>query len=543
MGIYINPGNENLKRALNSEIFVDKSLLLAKFCKLLNTNQSFLCVSRPRRFGKTMVRDLMAAYFSKGCDSYPLFKDLKIAVPLSEKAKKNLGIRTEKDFDFKENLNKFNVISIDLGSIYSSLKNKNEIVIYLEHELLEDFRNEFPDIEFSDKDPLVKMIQRVYNKTNTQFVIIIDEYDVLIRERVNETLLKEYLELLNSLFKNNELSPAIALAYITGILPIIRDKVQSKLNVFKESNMLNPIGFEEYFGFTKTEVKALCKEYRMKFKECENWYDGYKIGKISVYNPNSVVNAMTEHEYANYWTITGSYEAVSDYIKLDFDGIKSVVADMMSGEQVPVNVVNFRNSLNEIKNKDNVLTYLIHLGYLNYDKSTGLCRIPNKEIRQEWESAVGDAENFNKIAEMIEDSNRLLKWTIEGESEMVAAALDNAHLNVADPLDYNDESSLKTAIILAYYTARSKYTIVKELPSGKGFADIAFIPLDKKDPAMVIELKYNKDADTAIRQIKEKRYPAVLENYLDNLLLVGVNYDKETKIHECVIEKYNDIVL
>ena len=177
------------------------------------------------------------------------------------------------------------------------------------------------------------------------------------------------------------------------------------------------------------------------------------------------------------------------------------------------------------------------------DKSTGLCRIPNKEIRQEWESAVGDAENFNKIAEMIEDSNRLLKWTIEGESEMVAAALDNAHLNVADPLDYNDESSLKTAIILAYYTARSKYTIVKELPSGKGFADIAFIPLDKKDPAMVIELKYNKDADTAIRQIKEKRYPAVLENYLDNLLLVGVNYDKETKIHECVIEKYNDIVL
>jgi hypothetical protein len=276
----------------------------------------------------------------------------------------------------------------------------------------------------------------------------------------------------------------------------------------------------------------------MSFAECENWYDGYKIGNISVYNPNSVVKAMVRRKYANYWQVTGSYEAVSDYIKLDYKGIRTAISDMMAGEQVPVNVVNFRNSLKEINSRDNILTYLIHLGYLNYDEDTGLCRIPNKEIRQEWESAVGDAENFSKIAEMIDDSNRLLKWTIEGEAERVATALDNAHLNVADPLDYNDESSLKTAIILAYYTARSKYTVVKELPSGKGFADIAFIPLDKKDPAIIVELKWNKDGDTAIKQIKEKRYPAVLENYLDNLLLVGVNYDKNTKVHECVIEKY-----
>ncbi len=195
-------------------------------------------------------------------------------------------------------------------------------------------------------------------------------------------------------------------------------------------------------------------------------------------------------------------------------------------------------SLNEIKNRDNVLTYLIHLGYLNYDKSTKLCRIPNKEIREEWESAVGDSANFSKIAEMIRNSEKLLKWTQQGVAERVAAALDEAHVSVADPLDYNDESSLKTAIILAYYTAKSKYTIIKELPAGYGFADIGFIPLNKKDPAMIIELKYDKDADTAITQIKNKKYPAGFENYLDNLLLVGVNYDKTTKVHECVIEKY-----
>jgi len=522
MGIYINPGNENLKRDLNSEIFIDKSLILKKFCRLLNTDQSFICVSRPRRFGKTRINKMMTAYFSKGCDSLALFENLKIA----------------NEPCFKENLNKFNVLTIDLGSVYSRVKNKAELLDYLENELLKDFRNEFPNVEFSENMPLADMIQQAYIKTGTKFVIIIDEYDVLVRERVSDELLKEYLELLNSLFKNNELSPAIALAYLTGILPVIRDKVQSKLNVFEESNMLDPFGMEEFFGFTKEEVEELCDRYGMSFAECENWYDGYKIGNISVYNPNSVVKAMTRRRYANYWQVTGSYEAVSDYIKLDYKGIRTAVSDMMAGEQVPVNVVNFRNSLKAINSRDNVFTYLIHLGYLNYDEDTGLCRIPNKEIRQEWESAVGDAENFSKIAEMIEDSNRLLKWTIEGEAERVAAALDNAHRNVADPLDYNDESSLKTAIILAYYTARSKYTIVKELPSGKGFADIAFIPLDKKDPAIIVELKWNKDAECAIKQIKDKKYPAVLENYLDNLFLVGVNYDKSTKVHECVIEKY-----
>lgn len=522
MGIYVNPGNENFKLALNSEIFVDKSLVLQKFSKLLNTEQRFICVARPRRFGKTMIGNLMKAYFSKGCDSRELFSNLKIA----------------KEACFGENLNKFNVLAIDLGSVYSRAKNKAGMLDYLEKELLKDFRNEFPGAEFSENMPLADMIQQAYTKTGIKFIIIIDEYDVLVRQQVDDKLLQEHLELLNSLFKNNELSPAIALAYLTGILPIVRDKIQSKLNVFEESNMLDPFGFEEFFGFTKEEVKTLCDRYEMNFAECENWYDGYKIGKIDIYNPNSVVKAMMRRECANYWQVSGSYEAVSDYIKLDFDGIKTSIAEMLTGSQVPVTVINFRNSLNEIKNRDNVLTYLIHLGYLNYDKSTKLCRIPNKEIREEWESAVGDSANFSKIAEMIRNSEKLLKWTQQGIAERVAAALDEAHVSVADPLDYNDESSLKTAIILAYYTAKSKYTIIKELPAGYGFADIGFIPLNKKDPAMIIELKYDKDADTAITQIKNKKYPAGFENYLDNLLLVGVNYDKTTKVHECVIEKY-----
>ena len=522
MGIYINPGNENLKKALNSEIFIDKSLFISKISKFLNTEQRFICVSRPRRFGKTMIGNLMKAYFSKGCDSKEIFSNLKIA----------------NDPCFKENLNKFNVLSIDLGGFFSSSKNKNEVLLNLYNELLEDFRKEFPSIEFSEKDSVAKMIQRVYTETNTQFIIIIDEYDVLVREQIPEDIFKSYLELLNSLFKNDALNPAIALAYLTGILPIVRDKVQSKLNVFKESTMLEPFGLEEFFGFTKAEVKALCKQYKMKFKECEEWYDGYKIGKISVCNPNSLVEAMMRRDCANYWHATGSYEVVSDYIKLDYDGTKTAVLEMLSDREVPVKVVDFKNRLDEIKTKDNVLTYLIHLGYLNYDKKTKLCRIPNQEIKEEWMSALQDADNFSKIAEMIRDSDKLLYLAQNGVAEEVAAALDKAHTEVTSALNYNFESSLQAAIIFAFYTARTKYTIIQELPAGYGFADIGFIPINKKDPAMIIELKCNHDADTAIKQIKNKNYPKAFENYLDNLLLIGVNYDKNTKVHECVIEKY-----
>ena len=522
MGIYINPGNENLKKALNSEIFIDKSLFISKISKFLNTEQRFICVSRPRRFGKTMIGNLMKAYFSKGCDSREIFSNLKIA----------------NDPCFEENLNKFNVLSIDLGGFFSSSKNKNEVLLNLYNELLEDFRKEFTSIGFSEKDSVAKMIQRVYTETNTQFIIIIDEYDVLVREQIPEDIFKSYLELLNSLFKNDALNPAIAFAYLTGILPIVRDKVQSKLNVFKESTMLEPFGLEEFFGFTKAEVKALCREYKMKFKECEEWYDGYKIGKISVYNPNSLVEAMMRRKFKNYWHSTGSYEVVSDYIKLDYDGVKTAVLDMISGRKVPVNVVDFKNRLDEIKTKDNVLTYLIHLGYLNYDEDTGLCRIPNREIKEEWMSALQDAGNFSKIAEMIRDSDKLLYLAQNGVAEEVAAALDKAHTEVTSALNYNFESSLQAAIIFAFYTARTKYTIIQELPAGYGFADIGFIPINKKDPAMIIELKCNHDADTAIKQIKNKNYPKAFENYLDNLLLIGVNYDKNTKVHECVIERY-----
>ena len=523
MGIYVNPGNENLKRDLNSEIFVDKSLILQKFCKFMNTDQNFICVSRPRRFGKTRVGNLMKAYFSKGCDSKEIFSKLKIA----------------NEPCFEENLNKFNMVHIDLGGFFSSSRNKNELLLNLYDKLLEDFREEFPYIEFYEKDSVADLIMKVYKRTATQFIIIIDEYDVLVRERIPEEIFKEYLELLNSLFKNDALNPMIALAYITGILPIVRDKVQSKLNTFKiESTMLNPFGLEKFFGFTKEETEELCTQFDMSFAECESWYDGYKIGGIDIYNPNSVYVAMLAHEYGNYWTKTGSYEVVSDYIKLDYDGVKTAVVEMLSGVEVPVNVIDFKNKLDEIKTKDNVLTYLIHLGYLNYDKKTKLCRIPNKEIRQEWESAIKDADNFSKIVEMIDESDKLLYYTQKGNAEKVAAALNEAHLAVSNPKNYNNEGSLQAAIRLAYFTATSKYTIIQELTAGYGFADMGFIPFDKKNPAMIIELKYDKDAETAITQIKEKNYPAVFENYIDNLLLVAVNYDKTTKVHECVIEKY-----
>ena len=523
MGIYINPGNENFKKAVNSEIFVDKSMFISRISRLLNTEQCFMCVSRPRRFGKSMIGNMMKAYFSKGCDSRDMFSNLKIA----------------NDPCFEENLNKFNVLTVDFGAIFNMTENRNDVLKNLRDKFIEDFKDEFPDIKFSEKDSVADLIIKVFKQTKTQFIIIIDEYDTLIRERQNDALLEEYRSFLNSLFKNNELSPAIALAYLTGILPIQRDRVQSKLNNFKEYTMLAPAWSSEFFGFTKEETESLCNKYSMSFEECENWYDGYEIGEFDIYNPNSVVEAMMRRKYANYWNATGSYEVVSDYIRLDFDGTKSAIANMLAGREIRADVEDFENSLDKINTKDNVLAYLIHLGYLNYNSDNRTCRIPNKEIRQEWEKAIKVAENFSKIAEMIKDSEELLRLVQDGAADEVAAALDSAHSEVSSLKNYNREASLQAAIMLAFYTARTKYTVIQELPSGYGFADIGFIPLDKKDPAMIIELKCNHDADTAIKQIKNKNYPKVFENYLDNLLLVGVNYDKDTKVHNCIIEKYN----
>ena len=464
MGLYLNPNADAFQMGLNTEIYVDKSLILSELNKLVSSQGNFVCLSRPRRFGKSMAGNMISAYYSKGCDTREVFSQMKLG--------------QEPCFD--KYLNKFNVIKLDLNGWYQNAIVENSVVSLIEEinkSLLVDFRKQFPEIEFEEKSSLARCIKEVYAETGEKFVIIIDEYDVLIREQVPQSLFDSYLSFLNGLFKDTAIRPAIALAYITGIIPIVRDKVQSKLNEFTEYTMLDAAQFAPHVGFTAEETKALCEQYGCDFAEFQRWYDGYKLSdEVSLFNPKSVTSSISRKRMGSYWSATGSFEALKDYILMDFEGIRQDVVTMISGDSVEVDVGSFLNTLDKFESKDDVFTYLIHLGYLNYNFEEKTCHIPNEEVRQEWVRSVKLSPDYKKLMEIINASKKLLDATVEGNEEAVARALDAAHTEVTSPLTYNDEHCFQSAICLAYFYANTRYTLFKELPTGKGYADLVLIP-------------------------------------------------------------------
>ncbi len=522
MGIYVNPSEALLRQGMNSQIYVDKSMMVHMLNKLINTEQKFVCVSRARRFGKTMMTGLLAAYYSKTANSRPLLEKLKIA----------------QSPDFETYLNQFNVIHIDVNACYSGSTRNEDIVPIFTANVRREMMKQFTDCDIEDGDDLPTCILKVYAETGEQFVLILDEYDVLVREKVNATIFKSYLAFLNAMFKNANLAPAFALVYLTGILPIVRDKIQSKLNLFREYTMINARQFTPFVGFTEDDVKAVCAEHNMSFKDCKRWYDGYKLDGTSIYNPCSVVNAMLDHEYNSYWTQTGSYDALKQYILMNFDGIRDDVMTMIAGGKVDVETASYLNTMTDFRNKDDVFTYLIHLGYLAYDQKAQQCYIPNMEIRQQWILSIRDENDYAKAIRIVNHSKQLLDLTINGDESAVAQALNDAHEELVSNLQYNNEGCFQSVIRFAYFYANTRYTVISELPAGKGYADIAFIPYIPNIPAMIVELKRNSSTETALTQIENKQYFNALEQYHGDLLFIAVNYDEKTKEHTCNIKRF-----
>ena len=330
----------------------------------------------------------------------------------------------------------------------------------------------------------------------------------------------------------------VGLVYMTGILPVKKYGSHSALNMFWEYSMTDPSFFEEYTGFTETEVQELCERFEMDFEETSNWYDGYKFQQYQhIYNPQSVVEAMHRHKFSSYWTSTETYEALKIYMDMDFDGLRQDIVQMLGGGRIVVNTLSFQNDMSNFKTKDDVLTLLIHLGYLGYDSKTKEAFIPNKEIIGEFENAMS-VGGWQEVMHVLKVSEKLLRDTLLCDERRVAAGLDLAHVQVASMLTYNDENSLSCAIGLAYYSARKDYRLIRELPTGRGFADIVFLPLPSVNkPALVVELKYAQTARSAIDQIKDRQYTKALEGYAGKILLVGINYDKKDKTHSCIIEE------
>lgn len=520
MGIYLNPGNTMFRQALRSKIYVDKTGLIAYANEVLDTEQKNICVSRPRRFGKSMAAHMLCAYYDRTCDSRAMFSGLKIA----------------EDPSFEEHLNQYDVIFLNIQNFVTGAKNIDEVIAKLEKEVLRDIKEAYPFLKEEWMEDLPHALEHVYAEKQTGFIFILDEWDCLFRlhQRDMEAQ-KSYLDFLRLLLKDRRY---VKLAYMTGILPIKKYGVHSALNMFEEFSMTDPAALAEFVGFTEDEVKTLCVQYQFDFVEMQNWYDGYCFDKnLHVYNPKSVVDAIRRKRFGSYWTSTETYEALKIYIDMDFNGLRHDVVKMIAGERCRVNPMRFQNDMTTFTSKDDVLTLLVHLGYLAYDSVRREVFIPNEEVRGEFINAV-EASQWDEVIKAVSASEALLEATINGDTEAVAKGIDAVHMESVSMLEYNNENALSCVVTLAYYTAREFYTMIRELPTGKGFADIVFLPRKNAGnrPAMIVELKWNQAADTAIEQIKRKQYVKALEAYQGNILLVGISYDKTTKEHTCVIE-------
>lgn len=522
MGVYFNPRNESYQRARNSRIFIDKTGLIEYLNQRLSTEENCIALSHARRFGKSHAAGMIDAYYSRGCDSSKLFDDTKIA----------------ESADYRKYMNQYNVIHLDISSFWDFYK--DNIVEKIVEYIYKDFKKSFGD-ELDYQDNISYVLMKIYQKTNNPFVIIIDEWDCVIRNSNDKELVHKYLQFLHSLFKSEESKSFLALAYITGILPIKKIQDESALNNFREYTMLDSYPITEYYGFTEGEVRTLCREYDMDFESTKAWYDGYLIDSVHMYNPNSVSMAMDRHKFDSYWKNTSSFASINTFITMNYAGLKDDVMTMLAGGKVRVNTNTFQNDFSTVASKDDALTALIHLGYLGYDADRKSAFIPNYEVATAFEAALQTGE-WKEIAKAISTCDELLDETIDGNADRVAELVELAHETYTSVLNYNDENSLSCVLTMAYFTAPAYYDIIREHPAGKGYADFIFRPRANAGwrPAMVVELKYNQSADTAIRQIKEKRYQGALSGYGDTILLVGINYDadgKDKKHHTCVIEE------
>ena len=516
MGIYLNPGNSGFAEVLAAE-YVDKTGLIALMNRRLNTPRKLVCISRPRRFGKSYAAKMLCAYYDYTCDSHSLFEKYEIS----------------SDSSYEANINNFQIIYLDMTNLLEKVDPKR-LIQFIKDNVENEILSADPDIRkgSSFDETLINAVEY----TGKKLIAVIDEWDAPIRTAPE--IFKEYLGFLRMLFKSSGTTPKIfAAAYMTGILPIKKDGSESAVSDFDEFSVLDPGEFAEYTGFTEEEVRRLCVEKQMDFTELKKWYDGYSFGsEKSVYNPFSIIKAIERKRVRSYWRRTTAAESLITYVNLGGDELQDKIARLISGESVKVYTDDFENDFETFKSDDDVLTLLIHLGYLSYDEDTSLVKIPNAEVQSEFGSILKKAKS-KKLAELVKNSEQFLNDTLSGNEEAVAAAIQKVRdLNYA-PMYYNDEQALRYAVKFAYIVCEDRYTKIEELPSGRGIADVVYIPNQgERLPALLIELKWSKPEDKAIQQIKDKAYTTVLKNYTGKIICVGITYDEKTKIHSCKIE-------
>lgn len=517
MAIYLNTKSpfENYSELAREYYFIDKSQIIKSLNSKVSTKSKYICITRPRRFGKSSVVDMLGAYYSKAVDSQNIFDKLKIS----------------KDKSYKEHLNKYNVISISFNQVSHRGNTYNDYIGMIKSNLIKDISDKYPDIDPSEYFTINHML----NATNDKFIFIFDEWDYIFTNNLFENNQNDFLEFIRQLLKDQ---PYVALAYMTGVLPIKKYSSGSALNMFDEYTFLKDRIYDEFFGFTNNEVLNLCKRTdEIEFKELENWYNGYLTSKGNkIYNPRSVVKALQNGYCESYWTNTGAMDEVAKYLKYNILEIRDDVIEMVSGEEIDIFIdEEFRAGQREPRTKEEIYSAMIVLGFLSYHD--GYLKIPNRELMKEFEKALRD-ESFGYVSEIIDNSRKMLKATVNEDSKTVERILHEIHNSEIPILQYNDENSLSCVLTLAYLSARDTYRVEREEKTGKGYADFTFHPRRKNDIPFIVELKKDVLPEVAINQIIEKEYVEKFkrENEGKKVLAVAICYDSKSKSHSCRIE-------
>ena len=523
MGVYLNPGAAMLRQGRNSQIYVDKSAMIARLNRLVNTERKYACVSRPRRFGKTMAANMVSAYYDRTVDGTAEFAGLAITA----------------DPTFDKQRNRYDSVRINMQEFLSETHDVEALVESLHQNVAPEIKRAYPELFFRDGSSLIKCMDDVFSQTGNQFVIVIDEWDCVMRETMSDHAGQRlYLDFLRAWLKDK---PYVALAYMTGILPVKKYGSHSALNMFDEYSMLEPSWMAPYMGFTSSEVEGLCQEWGRDFNECKAWYDGYRLeGAGEVYNPRSVVRSVEDGRFTSYWTQTETFEALRRYIDMDLDGLHGKVVELVGGGRVEIDMRTYDNDMTTFNRADDVLTLLVHLGYLAYDEPRREVFVPNREVAGEYASATA-GDGWGEVARSIATSESLLDSLLAQDTEAVARGVEQAHADVASIIAYNHEEDLACTLRLAFYSAMRRWKLVREAPAGKGYADLLMVPLASSGaiPGVVVELKWEHSPAEALAQMRERNYAAAFRGTAaqDNVLLCAITYDPKAKRHSCAIER------
>ncbi len=505
----------NYQKTLRRKIYVDKSLLIAPLNTLIGTDECYVCITRPRRFGKTINANMLGAYYTKGFNSHQLFCQLKIS----------------QNEAYSEHLNRHNVIYIDFSRMPDLCNSYRDYIENILAELRQDLTTYYPQLKGKE----YPMISRMLLDTGESFIFILDEWDSAFHEKfMGDSEIRQFLKFLKGLLKDQ---PYVDLAYMTGVLPIAKYSSGSELNMFHEYNFMNDYVYENFFGLLEDEVKELCSVHTsIGFHELKYWYDGYQThdGK-SLFNPRSVNCALSDGVCLNYWTETGPMNEIADCIEHNIEEVREDIVKMVSGIPVEAQLHGYSASNLQLNTRDEILSAMVVYGFLSY--RNGYLSIPNYELMEKYQHVLS-RNSMGSIKEIVDQSREMLEATLAQKEEMVASILESVHDREIPFLTYNDENSLSCVITLCYLYARKDYTIEREAKSGKGYCDYLFIPKKKNNPAILLELKIGGSCKDAILQIKERQYIHRINN-TNEVLLVGINYNKRSKRHECLIEKYS----